>query len=196
MKPTIEELKEIISLHGLWLLGKSEGKRADLRDADLRDADLRDAVLRDAVLRGADLSGAVLRGAVLRGADLSGAVLRGAVLRGAVLRDADLSKLISQTTILPEGSLIGWKKCKDNAIVKLEIPPEAKRSNATGRKCRAQFVDVLEVIGGKVGISQHDGTTEYRQGTRVICDKWNEDRWEECGGGIHFFITRQEAEEY
>jgi hypothetical protein len=30
----------------------------------------------------------------------------------------------------------------------------------------------------------------------VRCDKWNEDRWIECGGGIHFFLTRIEAERH
>jgi hypothetical protein len=27
----------------------------------------------------------------------------------------------------------------------------------------------------------------------VRCDTWNEDRWTECGGGIHFYLTREEA---
>ena len=81
-------------------------------------------------------------------------------------------------------------------IVKLRIPEDARRSNATGRKCRAEFVDVMEVIGSDVGISQHDGETKYVTGRRVICDTWCEDSWNECAGGIHFFITREEAENY
>ena len=104
--------------------------------------------------------------------------------------------LISHTSICPEGTLIGWKKCKNNIIVKLEIPAEAKRSNATGRKCRAEYVKVIEVIGAEVGISQHDDKTEYRVGEIVKPDKWNNNRWNECSSGIHFFITRKEAEEY
>jgi len=55
---------------------------------------------------------------------------------------------------------------------------------------------VLEVIGAEFGISKHDRRTEYRVGKIVRCDKWNEDRWVECGGGIHFFLTRIEAENY
>jgi hypothetical protein len=78
----------------------------------------------------------------------------------------------------------------------LTVPSKARRSNATGRKCRAEFVKVLDVIGAEVGISKHDGKTEYRKGKIVRCDKWEEDRWIECGGGIHFFITRYEAENY
>ncbi len=198
-------------------------RRADLSGADLSEADLREADLRGADLSGADLSGADLSGADLsgadlsvtdlsvtdlRGADLSGADLRGADLRGAYLRDADLSGAYlrgakdipafanAQTVIVPEGQIVGWKKCRDNVIVKLIIPAEARRSNATGRKCRAEYADVAEVIGAEAGISRHDGMTEYRVGQRVTCDKWCEDRWEECAGGIHFFITRDEAEAY
>jgi uncharacterized protein YjbI with pentapeptide repeats len=154
-------------------------------------------------LYGANLCGADLRGADLRGADLYGANLRGANLYGADLYGADLygAKNIpplqeAQTIIVPEGDLIGWKKCEDNVIVKLLIPKEAKRSNASGRKCRAEFVKVLEVIGGKVGISKQDAKTEYKKGEIVKCDKWDRDRWNECSGGIHFFITKIEAENY
>ena len=78
----------------------------------------------------------------------------------------------------------------------MRVPEDAKRSNATGRKCRFEFVDVLELFGGHVGISQHDKKTEYRVGQRVICDKWDDNRWNECSGGIHAFLTRIEAENF
>ena len=155
--------------------------------ADLSGADLSGAYLSRAYLSGADLSGAYLSGAYLSGADLSGADLSGAI-------DAD--RAIAATRILPEGSLIGWKKCNSGVMVKLSIPADAKRSHAFGRKCRAEFVDVLEVIGADVGISQHDNKTEYRVGQRVTPDKWDDNWQEECAGGIHFFITRLEAEAY
>ena len=164
----------------------------------LRDADLRDAYLSGADLGDADLRGAYLRGAYLRRANLRGADLSDADLRRADLRDAkDIPEIAkAQTLITPEGDIIGWKKCREGVIVKMLIPASAKRHNATGRKCRAEYADVLEVIGAEIGISQHDGETEYRVGQRVTCDKWGEDRFEECAGGIHFFITRAEAEAY
>ena len=81
-------------------------------------------------------------------------------------------------------------------MVKLKIPASAKRSSATGRKCRAEFVEVIEAVGAEVGISIHDPTVVYRVGETVKCDNWCEDRWEECAGGIHFFITKAEAEAY
>jgi hypothetical protein len=149
--------------------------------------------------RGANLSGANLYGANLSRANLSGANLSGTDLSGTDLSGAknlDEQLQISSTTITPEGDLIGWKKCRDNIIVKVKIPMEAKRSNSTGRKCRAEYVKVLEVFGGKIGISQHDEKTKYVVGKTVKCYKWDDNRWEECSGGIHFFLTKIEAERY
>ena len=76
------------------------------------------------------------------------------------------------------------------------VPAEARRSNAFGRKCRAEFVRTLEVVGGGEAVSTFDKNVIYRAGETVKCDKWNEDFTIECGGGIHFFITREEAEHY
>jgi hypothetical protein len=130
-------------------------------------------------------------------ADLRGADLRGADLQGAYLREIKNGEYaIAQTIITPEGDLIGWKKCNDDVIVKLKIPAKAKRSNATGRKCRAEFVKVLQVFGAEKGISKHDQKTEYVKGETVKCHEWDENRFEECAGGIHFFLTRIEAENY
>ena len=176
MKP--EELKHILEVHAKWVRGETGGIKADLRSANLRDANL----------RGADLSGA----------DLSGANLYGANLRSANLKDAqDIQLVLAKSSILPEtGPIWGWKKCRNDVLVRLVVGNTAKRSHATGRKCRAEHVKVLEVVGAEVGISQHDPNVQYRVGQIVRCDKWNEDRWTECGGGIHFFLTRIEAERY
>jgi hypothetical protein len=163
---------------------------ANLSGADLSRADLSRADLSRADLHGANLSGADLYGANLSGADLSRADLSRADLSGADLSGAENSELaIARTRILPEGDLIGWKKLQGGVIAKLRIPADAKRSHAFGRKCRAEFADVIE---GE-GISQHDGKTKYAPGERVVCDQWSEDWQEECAGGIHFYITRAEA---
>ena len=189
-------------LRGADLRG-ADLRGADLHGADLRGADLRDANLRGAYLGGADLRGANLRGAYLGGADLGGADLRGAYLRGADLGCAYLGgaqgipgHARDSLSILPAGELTGWKKCQDGVIVKLRIPAEARRSNATGRKCRAEYADVLEVTGSAEGISQHDPGTAYRPGERVTPDSYDDDWTIQCGHGIHFFITRSEAENY
>ena len=220
-----ESIEAILKEHGLDCLRSADLRSADLRCADLRSADLSDADLSDADLHGADLrcanlsdadlSDADLRCANLRSADLSdadlsGADLRGANLRGANLHGANLSELtVAQTSILPdEGDIIGWKKAitLDGApiIVKLLIPADAQRSNATGRKCRASTARVLD-LQDKQGNSLPPDTTAYssydldftyQKGETVHVEDFDTNRWEECAPGIHFFITRIEAIEY
>jgi Family of unknown function (DUF5758)/Pentapeptide repeats (8 copies) len=188
-------IKSNVSLCGANLYG------ADLQSADLQGANLHGADLRGADLYGADLRGADLRDADLRGADLQSADLQSANLRGANLHGADLQSAenvsdlaAAESNILPEGVIIGWKKCQHEVIVKLIIPAKARRSNATGRKCRAEFVRVAAVFGAEEGISIYYPSVRYRKGETVTCDHWNEDRWVECGGGIHFYLSRIEAE--
>jgi hypothetical protein len=177
--------------------------RANLSGANLSGADLSGADLSRANLSGANLSGANLSGADLSGANLSGANLSGANLYGADLYDADLSgaknidHAVALTRICPDGDIVGWKKCRDNVIVKLLIPKEAKRNNATGRKCRAEFADVIEVIGAEEGVSYFDRSITYRAGQRVTpTQPFDDNFFNECSTGIHFFITRVEAEKH
>ena len=170
-------------------------------NADLRSANLGGSNLYGADLRRANLCGANLYGADLRSADLCGANLCGSNLYGAV--NAKLA--FALTVIVPEGDIISWKAVIDpitgkKVIAKLLIPKEARRSNATGRKCRAEYADVLEIIGADEGISCNDGGVAkkllitYRVGIRCYADSWDENRFNECSHGIHFYITRAEAE--
>ena len=168
------------------------------------------ACLLGAYLRDADLRGADLFRADLRGADLFRADLRGADLRGADLRGANLSELtVAQTSILPdEGDIIGWKKALalDGApiIVKLLIPSDAKRSNSTGRKCRANKARILDLQDRQgnslppdtTAYSSFDPDFTYKKGETVHVEDFDTNRWNECAPGIHFFITRIEAVKY
>ena len=201
------ELRIILENHNEWILshGKS-GKRADLRCEDLSGADLRYADLCCADLSGTDLSGADLRCADLWGANLSGADLRDANLsdadlRGAELSEAKISELdAARLSIVPqEGSFIGWKRV-ENTIVKLRILENARRSNATGRKCRCSAAEVLSITS-EDGTKSFNSVTSnrnftYEVGKIVIPDSFDENRWNECTNGIHFFITREEAVHY
>ncbi|MCE5292958.1 MAG: pentapeptide repeat-containing protein [Nocardiaceae bacterium] len=178
-------------LSGAYLAG------ADLRSAYLRSAYLRSAYLRSAYLSGADLSGADLSGAYLRGADLSGADLSGANLSGANLSGANLERSnIYLHRVAGEGELLVYKKCIEG-IVTLKIPGNAARVNRYGsRKCRAEFAIVLSTPNDVVAHSSHLYTFEYRAGQRVTPNAWDPSPHVECGGGIHFFVTREEAENY
>ncbi len=183
---------------------------ADLRGADLLGADLSNADLRGADLLGADLSNADLRGAYLCGANLSNAYLYGADLSSAYLYGADLSSAYlcgAKNIFCPincpeEGEFIGFKKA-GRYIVKLKITDDAKRCSSTERKCRCSKALVLsiETIDGKNDgtmkvPSNYDSKFVYRVGQPVEVENFCDDRWKECSEGIHFFITRKEAEDY
>lgn len=183
---------------------------ADLRHANLCGANLCGADLFRADLFYANLCGANLCGACLCDANLYGACLLGADLRHAVLCGANLSGLtVAQTSILPdEGDIIGWKKAfaLDGAriIVKLLIPADAQRSNATGRKCRAskaRILDLQDQQGNSLppdttAYSSYDPDFTYQKGETIHVEDFDTNRWNECAPGIHFFITRIEAVEY
>ena len=87
--------------------------------------------------------------------------------------------------------------------MKLEIPEDALRCSATGRKCRCSKAKVLSIttIDGadandRTAFSKYDHSFPYRVGETVSVDNFEPDRWKECSTGIHFFITRQEAVDY
>ena len=167
-------LAEVIENHNHWWNEDCEGWR------DMR----------------ADLSGAHLREADLRGADLRGAYLSGADLSGA-------KNVPYIPYACPDfGMFIGFKKAFGYIVV-LEIPEDAKRLSATGRKCRCNKAKVLEIQnidGTKANVTKvasgYDSNFVYEVGKTVSVDNFCEDRWKECSPGIHFFINRQEAVNY
>ena len=218
-----DNIEAILKEHGFDCLHGADLRYADLSDTNLSDANLRYADLSDANLRGADLRYADLSDANLRYADLRYASLCHTNLKGADLSDADLSGAnlhraydvqlsIAKTSILPdEGDIIGWKKAwTDNetpltpVIVKLLIPSDALRSNATGRKCRASTARVLDLQDKQgnslppdtTAYSSYDADFTYKKGETVHVENFDTNRWNECAPGIHFFITRIEAAEY
>ena len=176
---------------------------ANLRGVNLRDADLCDADLCGADLCDADLRSADLRDADLRSADLCSADLRSADLRGVNLCSADLCGAKGCYLSCPtEGSFIGWKKASGH-IVKLRIPEDARRSSATRDKCRCDRAYVMEIqnMDGTKATedavrSDHDQNFVYTVGATVEVPDFDDNRWNECAPGIHFFIDRRAAVEY
>lgn len=208
-----DNIEAILKEHGYDCLYDADLRYADLRGANLHGANLHDADLRDADLRYANLRDAYLSCACLHGADLGHADLRGADLSHADLSDANHVQLsIAKTSILPdEGDIIGWKKAYVDGtmlpkpvIVKLLIPADAQRSNATGRKCRASTARVLDLQDKQgnslppdtTAYSGHDTDFTYKKGETIHVEDFDTNRWNECAPGIHFFITRIEAVEY
>lgn len=169
------DIKLILEKHAKWIRGEDGGERADLCNVNLRNA------------------------------NLSNANLRGANLRGA--KNTDKIAWNAHTAFYPlqcpeTGSFIGYKKAADK-IVMLEICADAKRSSATSRKCRCSKAKVLSITnldGSESGLSEiesdYDGDFVYRVGETVEVPDFDDNRWNECAAGIHFFITRDEAVKY
>ena len=217
-------LEKILEDHKHWLNKDIDGweymranlNSVDLSNADLSDADLRYANLRGADLRYANLRGANLRYANLRGAYLSGVYLRGADLKGANLRYANLSDVdlrcanlkyanLSDADLDKEeqirkgvklsNSITGWKKCKGGVIVKLEIPRGAIVFSINNDKCRTDKAIVKEIFGADRAFSMHKYFSYY-VGDKIEVYNFNCEYNTECAEGIHFFRTRNEAENY
>lgn len=195
---------------------------ADLCGAILRGADLSGAKLSRAYLCGADLSGAKL---YISRDNLIGADFRNADLSEAILSNQEFINSMLPICCPEEGSFIGWKKafvtsvseeksirfktplCETPVIIKLLILNTAKRSSGTTRKCRCSEAEVLDIqsvefdgfsLTGTVqeAFSGHDPKFVYKIGETVRVEDFDENRWNECSTGIHFFITRQEAVDY
>lgn len=113
--------------------------------------------------------------------------------------------------------MIGYKKIgvyiglrsSVEAVATLNIPDDAKKVNPKGSnkwRCDKAIVTAIETL---------DGNKKYRVGHSCICtaqgiigctyivgnvvkprDVFNSNDCIECGGGIHYFLTKQEAIDY
>ena len=73
-----------------------------------------------------------------------------------------------------------------------------KQPHGTTDFGRASKAEVLDVIGADTARSGGGyGIVTYRKGETVEPENgFDENRWEVCSRGIHFFLTRIEAENY
>lgn len=171
---------------------------ANLDNADLRDADLIHAHMQHSCLN-ADLGGANLRSADLCDAILDNAILTNANLQGTMLYNMlynTKGSLIEyrKGKILTE-DIIGYKKCKFNVIVTLLIPRGSIVFSINGHKCRTNRAKVIAIDGADRAYSKYKYMTYYVGDEFNIYD-FNLQYNIECAEGIHFFMTRQEAEDY
>ena len=119
------------------------------------------------------------------------------------MRDANLSGAKAYQVPPSDGEFIGWKKVENNLIVKLMILGDAKRTSAFSRKCRcdkALVLDIQKLDGAPanttVATSKYQRDFKYEIGEIVRVEDFDENRFNECASGIHFFITRDEAVNY
>jgi len=212
-------------LAGAYIRG-SDLSRANLEGAALNHASLIEVYAISANFKHADLlfshiscstaSSSDFTGANLTGAVLSDVNMNGAIFCGANMNDISCHNLATTKSIIDEttkinvpmacpttGSFIGWKKSRSGLIVKLEIPEDALRSSAMGRKCRVNKAKCLAIenvdgsdSGCKSTTSIYDRGFRYRIGQTITVPNFDTNRFNECAPGIHFFIDRQEAVDY
>ena len=220
---TEEELETILEQHKLWLdSNETEGKCANLSGADLTDANLERANLSCANLTGADLTGADLTDAILIDADLTSADLTSADLTDANLyranltdanltdanlTDADLERANLTDTILDEKEqcrkgivltepITVYKKAYKDKIITLEIPIGAKVFSINNNKRRTNKAKVIDMQGETELGSCYDIDFKYHVGDEINIIDFDDNYNVECGEGIHFFLTGEEAENY
>ena len=165
---------------------------------------LDDCDLQNANLKNANLERASLRRANLTKVDISGARLYAAVLENASLDDIIFDDNTKNFRIhCPEkGAFIAYKKGLDNLIIKLLIPSDARRVSSTMNCCRCDKAKVLEIKnfeGSKFFDEAWSTVAEnfcYKLGEWVYAENFNEDRWYDSTGGIHFWMTEEEAKAY
>lgn len=154
---------------------------------------------RNCTFDGCDFTGAYLR-AVFSNCNFTNCNLSKTRLQDSAFIDctfdADVLYRFGEKLVSP---LSGWKKCVDRkgktVLVRLEIPRGAIVFCINGTKCRTDRVIVKEIIGADRAYSSYSYMSYY------VGDEINVYNFDcrfniECGTGIHFFKTKQEAEEY
>ena len=197
-------------------LSNADLSNANLSNADLSDANLYNADLSNANLYNANLSNANLYNANLSDANLRYANLRYANLRYANLYNADLSNAdlynadlynadLDEKEKLRKGVIIDkpvrvFKKCIKNTIVELELLKGSIVFSINNKKCRTNRAKVIAINGNKnKGLkccSEYDKNFIYEVGKIVEVKDFDLMYNVECSSGIHFFWTKEEAEDY
>ena len=175
---------------------------ADLTGADLTGAILTGAILTSAILTSADLTGSNFTGAYLYGSNLTGSNFTGANLTGAYLTGANLTDTIldekeqCRKGIVLTEPMIGYKKSDEDKIITLEIPIGAKVFSINNNKRRTNKVKVIDMQGETELCSMRDANFKYHVGDEIDIKDFVERYNVECSTGIHFFLTRDEAESF
>ena len=89
-----------------------------------------------------------------------------------------------------------YKKSDEGKIITLEIPIGAKVFSINNNKRRTNKVKVIDMQGETELSSIHDNDFKYHVGDEIEITDFNERYNVECSTGIHFFLTREEAEKY
>lgn len=103
--------------------------------------------------------------------------------------------LLPSNSFVPQTYLPHSASEKDEVIVTLEIPRGAIVFSINGYKCRTNKAKVIAIDGADKAMSLNCKTSYY-VGDEFTIYNFNCVYNRECGEGIHFFLTREEAEKY
>jgi len=176
--------------------------------------DLTDCSFAGARISGTNFSLAVIKNGVFANALIEDTVFEGADLTDAKLYDAriDEDALLKASGVevcirqIPhrcpdKDAFICYKKVRDNLIIKLEVPDDAKRINIDKTRCKASKVIVLEFqnINGTKSkktevASLHNPNFIYHPGDEIEIKSFRNDA--SATSGIYFFMERDNAVKY
>ena len=184
--------------------GEKDFTNLILENMNLENYDLSDMNFSHSNFINANLERASLRRVNLTYADIRGAKLYAAVLENAILDNIIFDDKTENFRIhCPEqGAFVAYKKGLDNLIIKLLIPSDARRVSSTMNCCRCDKAKVLEIKnfeGTKFFDEAWSTVAEnfcYKLGEWVYAENFNEDRWYDSTGGIHFWMTEDETKAY
>ena len=172
---------------------------ASLRDANLSNADLRNASLKHTNLLNANLSNACCSYCTLSYTNLSGCNLKmtnfeNSNLTGAILDESEKFRY----GVILDKKIIGYKKCKYGRIVTLEIPKGAIVFTINGYKFRTNKAKCIAISNGAtIAYSNFENLSfTYEIGKTYSIKDFNLIYNIECASGIHFFKSREDAENY
>lgn len=181
----------------------------NLKRVNFSFSNLENSLLDDCNLEEVNFVNANLQNASMRRANLKSSNISGANLYASILEDAQLENIIYNENTkffrlyCPEkGAFFAYKKALNNRLIKLLIPGDAKRVSATRNCCRCDKAKVLEIsdFENKKYYDEAWSTVAedfcYKLGEWVYAENFNEDRWYDSTGGIHFWMTKEEAKKY
>lgn len=178
---------------------------ADLQFANLKFSSLKNADLRFANLKYADLGDSYLKGVHLDGANLKGVEFNYSNLVNASLDRAHGDLIEYRKGKILTEDIIGYKACGSDfynieqpakmVIVTLKIPRGAIVFSINGHKCRTNRAKVIAIEGADRAYSTYKYMSYY-VGDEFNIYNFNCEYNTECGQGIHFFMTREEAFNY
>lgn len=114
---------------------------------------------------------------------------------GTVKKRNFFGEVVKQVFTVKQDMLV-YKKLRDDKIATLKLVKGQKFIAAKYEKCRTDRAIVVDISDNEeTGVSSHDPSFVYKFGEEVVADYYDE-TFQECTGGIHFFLTREEAERW